>query len=169
MTNRYCDHFIRVRHGKGTRGLDGFPCSTEDLWRDVDITYVKGSHEVDVSDNGPAFKIKFEGGRSVGIRNMQIFCFDMMLSIIWAKRNRNSGFLIHDSHLFDGMGSRKVARAIEDGEAKAPEHKFQYIVTMNAVQVPRNEFNTEFKFNRFVNPGQLSDENETGGLFGMRI
>lgn len=139
----------------------------EELSRE--ISDHEGSLEVDVSDNGPTFKIKVEGGRSVGIRNMQIFCFDMMLSIIWAKRNRGPGFLIHDSHLFDGMDSRQVAKAIEIGEAKSREHKFQYIITMNSDQVPRNEFKPEFEFDRFVNPVQLSDENETGGLFGMRI
>ena len=139
----------------------------EELSRE--ISDHEGSLEVDVSDNGPTFKIKVEGGRSVGIRNMQIFCFDMMLSIIWAKRNRGPGFLIHDSHLFDGMDSRQVAKAIEIGEAKSREHKFQYVITMNSDQVPRNEFKPEFDFDRFVNPVQLSDENETGGLFGMRI
>jgi uncharacterized protein YydD (DUF2326 family) len=139
----------------------------EELSRE--ISDHEGSLEVDVSDNGPTFKIKVEGGRSVGIRNMQIFCFDMMLSIIWAKRNFGPGFLIHDSHLFDGMDSRQVAKAIEIGEAKSREHNFQYIITMNSDQVPRNEFKPEFEFDRFVNPVQLNDENETGGLFGMRI
>lgn len=139
----------------------------EELSRE--ISDHEGSLEVDVSDNGPTFKINVEGGRSVGIRNMQIFCFDMMLSIIWAKQTRGPGFLIHDSHLFDGMDSRQVAKAIEIGEAKSREHNFQYIITMNSDQVPRNEFKPEFEFDRFVNPVQLSDENETGGLFGMRI
>lgn len=139
----------------------------EELSRE--ISDHEGSLEVDVSDNGPTFKIKVEGGRSVGIRNMQIFCFDLMLSIIWAKRNLGPGFLIHDSHLFDGMDSRQVAKAIEIGEARAREHNFQYIITMNSDQVPRNEFKSDFEFDRFVNPVQLSDENETGGLFGMRI
>ncbi len=67
------------------------------------------------------------------------------------------------------MDSRQVAKAIEIGEAKSREHNFQYIITMNSDQVPRNEFKPEFDFDRFVNPVQLSDENETGGLFGMRI
>lgn len=70
----------------------------EELSRE--ISDHEGSLKVDVSDNGPTFKIKVEGRRSVGIRNMQILCFDMMLSIIWAKRNLDPGFLIHDSHLF---------------------------------------------------------------------
>jgi uncharacterized protein YydD (DUF2326 family) len=139
----------------------------EELSRE--ISDHEGSLEIDVSDNGPTFDIKVEGGRSVGIRNMQIFCFDIMLSILWAKKRRSPGFLIHDSHLFDGMDSRQVAKAIQIGEARSREHKFQYIVTLNSDQVPRDEFKFDFDFDRFVNPVQLSDENETGGLFGMRI
>jgi uncharacterized protein YydD (DUF2326 family) len=158
---------ISIDHAEHDEVLRDAILIFEELSRE--ISDHEGSLEVDVSDNGPTFKIKVEGGRSVGIRNMQIFCFDMMLSIIWAKRNLGPGFLIHDSHLFDGMDSRQVAKAIEIGEAKSREHNFQYIITMNSDQVPRNEFKPEFEFDRFVNPVQLSDENETGGLFGMRI
>jgi uncharacterized protein YydD (DUF2326 family) len=158
---------ISIDHAEHEEVLRDAILIFEELSRE--ISDHEGSLEVDVSDNGPTFKIKVEGGRSVGIRNMQIFCFDMMLSIIWAKRNLGPGFLIHDSHLFDGMDSRQVAKAIEIGETKSREHSFQYIITMNSDQVPRNEFKPEFEFDRFVNPVQLSDENETGGLFGMRI
>ncbi len=158
---------ISIDHAEHDEVLRDAILIFEELSRE--ISDHEGSLEVDVSDNGPTFRIKVEGGRSVGIRNMQIFCFDMMLSIIWAKRNLGPGFLIHDSHLFDGMDSRQVAKAIEIGEAKSREHNFQYIITMNSDQVPRNEFKSEFEFDRFVNPVQLSDKNETGGLFGMRI
>lgn len=158
---------ISIDHAEHDEVLRDAILIFEELSRE--ISDHEGSLEIDVSDNGPTFKIKVEGGRSVGIRNMQIFCFDMMLSIIWAKRNLGPGFLIHDSHLFDGMDSRQVAKAIEIGESKSREHNFQYIITMNSDQVPRNEFKPEFEFDRFVNPVQLSDENETGGLFGMRI
>lgn len=158
---------ITIDHAEHDEVLRDAILIFEELSRE--ISDHEGSLEVDVSDNGPTFKIKVEGGRSVGIRNMQIFCFDMMLSIIWAKRNLGPGFLIHDSHLFDGMDSRQVAKAIEIGEAKSREHNFQYIITMNSDQVPRDEFKPEFDFDGFVNPVQLSDENETGGLFGMRI
>lgn len=158
---------ISIDHAEHDEVLRDAILVFEELSRE--ISDHEGSLEVDVSDNGPTFKIKVEGGRSVGIRNMQIFCFDMMLSIIWAKRNLGPGFLIHDSHLFDGMDSRQVAKAIEIGEAKSRKHNFQYIITMNSDQVPRNEFKPAFEFDRFVNPVQLSDENERGGLFGMRV
>lgn len=38
-----------------------------------------GSMTIDETQNGPSFKFQMQGQRSKGIKNMQIFCFDMML------------------------------------------------------------------------------------------
>jgi len=129
----------------------------------------EGRLTLDVGPNGPTFEIKVEGGRSVGIRNMQVFCFDMMLSVLWAKRRLGPGFLVHDSHLFDGVDSRQVATAIQMGAAQAAKSGFQYIITFNSDQIPRDELASSFDFDSFVNPVRLSDATENGGIFGMRI
>lgn len=129
----------------------------------------EGSLTIDVTDNGPTFSIQVEGGRSVGIRNMQIFCFDMMLSILWSRQNRGPGFLVHDSHLFDGMDSRQIAKAIEIGARQSAKNGFQYIITMNSDMVPHDEFSAGFEFDQFVNSVRLNDETDTGGLFGVRL
>lgn len=129
----------------------------------------EGSLTVDVTDNGPYFSVEVEGGRSVGIRNMQVFCFDLMLSVLWARRGKGPGFLFHDSHLFDGVDSRQVASAIQLAQRVALENEFQYIVTMNSDAIPWDEFDTDFDFKAFVNPVRLTDANEDGGIFGMRI
>lgn len=129
----------------------------------------EGSLQISATENGPTFKVVVEGGRSVGIRNMQIFCFDMMLAVLWSKRKLGPGFLIHDSHLFDGMDSRQIARALEIGAEKSKEHDFQYIVTMNSDAVPVSEFSKGFYFKGHVNPVRLNDASETGGLFGLRL
>ena len=100
---------------------------------------------------------------------MQIFCFDLTLAVLWAKQGKGAGFLIHDSHLFDGMDSRQIAKAIEMGSAHASGLGFQYIVTLNSDVLPAREFSTDFESFGFVNPVRLNDENETGGLFGCRI
>ncbi|MFO0942086.1 MAG: DUF2326 domain-containing protein [Pirellulales bacterium] len=129
----------------------------------------EGSLQISATENGPTFKILVEGGKSGGIRNMQIFCFDMMLAILWSKRGLGPGFLIHDSHLFDGMDSRQIAKALEIGAEKSIEHGFQYIVTMNSDAVPVEEFSKDFDYTRYVNPVRLSDATEVGGLFGIRL
>ncbi len=129
----------------------------------------EGSFMIDVTDNGPEFSIKVEGGRGKGIRNMQIFCFDMMLAVLWSARNSGPGFLIHDSHLFDGMDSRQIAKSIEIGAEQSAKHGFQYIVTLNSDVLESAEFSDGFDAQSFVNQVRLSDASETGGLFGMRI
>ncbi|WP_417374893.1 ABC-three component system protein [Gimesia maris] len=129
----------------------------------------EGSLTIDPTDNGPEFSIKVEGGRSKGVRNMQIFCFDMTLAVLWSRKNSGPGFLVHDSHLFDGMDSRQIAKAIEIGAEQSSKHGFQYIVTLNSDVLASAEFSNGFDPTPFINPIRLKDENETGGLFGVRI
>ena len=54
-----------------------------------------------------------------------------MLRRIGTKPGIGSGFLIHDSHLFDGIDGRQVISALRAGAEIAEELGFQYIVTMN--------------------------------------
>lgn len=129
----------------------------------------EGSLTIEVTDNGPEFSIQVEGGRSKGIKNMQIFCFDMMLAVLWSGRHAGPGFLIHDSHLFDGMDSRQIGKAIEIGAEQSAKHGFQYIITLNSDVLDSAEFSDKFDPQGFVNPVRLSDALETGGLFGVRI
>jgi len=79
------------------------------------------------------------------------------------------GFLIHDSHLFDGVDGRQVAHAIELGAARARKLGFQYIVTMNEDAVPRTEFTPGFRFDEHVVGVRLTDAVDDGGLFGIRF
>lgn len=90
-----------------------------------------GSMTVDETSNGPKLQFPMQGSRSKGIKNMQIFCFDMMLMRLCSKRGTGPGFLVHDSHLFDGVDGRQVVSALKVGAQTAKELGFQYIVTMN--------------------------------------
>jgi len=129
----------------------------------------EGSLTITPTEKGPEFDVQVEAKRSRGITNMQIFCFDMMLIILSQKRGIGPGFLIHDSHLFDGMDSRQVAKALEIGARAAQDYKFQYIVTMNSDMIPSDEFSKGFSFNDFILPVQLTDATDDGGLFGFRF
>ena len=86
---------------------------------------------IEETQNGPVFRFAMQGQRSKGIKNMQIFCFDMMLMRLCSKRSIGPGFLIHDSHLFDGVDGRQLISALKLGAELADELKFQYIVTLN--------------------------------------
>ncbi len=127
-----------------------------------------GSLTIVESLNGPNFDIKMPSARSKGISNMQIFCFDMMLMRLCQERGLGPGFLIHDSHLFDGVDERQIAKALEVANAITQEIGIQYIVTMNSDAFPR-DLVRQFDLNRYVLPVRLTDATEDGGLFGVRF
>jgi uncharacterized protein YydD (DUF2326 family) len=127
-----------------------------------------GSLTINPTSNGPVFEVVMPGSKSKGISNMQIFCFDLMLMQLSKERNLGPGFLVHDSHLFDGVDERQVAKALQIG-ARAAEHLgFQYIITMNSDAIPR-ELPAGFNLDDYILPIRLTDAMEDGGLFGIRF
>jgi len=128
-----------------------------------------GSLTISETGNGPQFEVHIDGQRSKGITNMQIFCFDLMLTEISLKHGRGPGFLIHDSHLFDGVDERQVAKALQLGAERAEAAGFQYIVTMNSDSLPREGFRAGFDIQSYVVDTKLTDATDTGGLFGLRF
>lgn len=127
-----------------------------------------GSMTVDETSNGPEFQFPMQGSRSKGIRNMQIFCFDMMLMRLCANRGVGPGFLIHDSHLFDGVDGRQLISALKVGAETATELGFQYIVTINEDDAFKEAI-AGFNLYDHVLPTVLTDSKEDGGLFGFRF
>jgi uncharacterized protein YydD (DUF2326 family) len=127
-----------------------------------------GSMTVDVTSNGPQFHFPMQGSRSKGIKNMQIFCFDLMLMRLCAKRDFGPGFLVHDSHMFDGVDGRQVVSALKVGAETAEELGFQYLVTMNEDDAYK-ETTKGFDVHEHVLPVVLTDAKEDGGLFGFRF
>lgn len=127
-----------------------------------------GSMVIDSTTNGPAFSFPMQGSRSKGIKNMQIFCFDMMLMRLCASRGSGPGFLVHDSHLFDGVDGRQVISALKVGAEMAEELGFQYIVTMNEDDAFKEKIEG-FEIRNHVLPVVLTDAKEDGGLFGFRF
>ena len=128
-----------------------------------------GRFEISATDKGPEFKIFIEGDRGGGIASMEIFCLDMALLAINAQKERGPGFLIHDSHLFDGVDERQIARALTLGAQATAGSDLQYIVTMNSDIFDRLPLPDSIDRDEVVLKTRLSDETETGGLFGFRF
>ena len=128
-----------------------------------------GKLTITPTKNGPEIGMEIPSDSSVGINNMKIFCFDLMMMDLNAKRGIGPGFLIHDSHLFDGVDERQVAKALELGAAHAKEHGYQYIITMNSDAIPSEGFSADFNILEYVNKVRLTDAEESGGLFGVRF
>jgi uncharacterized protein YydD (DUF2326 family) len=127
-----------------------------------------GALTITPTENGPVFEAHIPGEKSKGVNNMRIFCFDMMLMLLSLERDRSPGFLIHDSHLFDGVDERQVGKALAVGAELAANHGFQYIVTMNTDSMPK-EVPAGFKLDDHALSVRLNDASEDGGLFGFRF
>jgi uncharacterized protein YydD (DUF2326 family) len=127
-----------------------------------------GNLTIEESLNGPRFEVTIQAAKSKGISNMQIFCFDMMLMQVCSRRGIGPGFLVHDSHLFDGVDERQVAAALRLGARIADKENFQYIVTMNSDALPENT-SRDFAIEDHILPVRLTDATEEGGLFGVRF
>jgi uncharacterized protein YydD (DUF2326 family) len=129
----------------------------------------QGRFVVDATDNGPEFRISIVGDRGGGISNVEIFCFDFALLKLVTKRLGGPGFLVHDSHLFDGVDERQIAAALLLGFRATQGKGLQYIVTMNSDVFDRLSLSDEIDRDEVVLPTRISDETETGGLFGFRF
>ena len=129
----------------------------------------QGRFVVEATDNGPEFRISIEGDRGGGIANMEIFCLDLALLQLVTKRVGGPGFLLHDSHLFDGVDERQIARALLLGGRVSTGCGLQYIVTMNSDIFDRLPLDAEIDRQKVIVSTRLSDETETGGLFGFRF
>ncbi len=128
-----------------------------------------GRFLIEATDNGPEFKISIDGDRGGGISSMEIYCLDMTLFSLANRHLGGPGFLIHDSHLFDGVDERQVALALQRGQDVCADSNLQYIVTMNSDIFDRLPLPPDFDRTSVVLPVRLSDETDTGGLFGFRF
>jgi uncharacterized protein YydD (DUF2326 family) len=128
-----------------------------------------GRFIVKATENGPEFSISIEGDRGGGISNIEIFCLDLALLQLVHDRYGGPGFLIHDSHLFDGVDARQIATAFLLGQRTAVACNSQYIVTMNSDIFGSLPLPEEINRDEVVLKTRLSDETETGGLFGFRF
>ena len=127
-----------------------------------------GHLEIKATSNGPEFKITIDGSRSGGISSMEVFCFDYALTKITYELFGGPRFLVHDSHLFDGVDARQVATSIELGAGLAEYIGGQYIVLLNSDEFQKLKFSEGFDAAAHVVPAILSDT-ERGGLFGFRF
>lgn len=127
-----------------------------------------GTLSIDISKTGFKFGVKIERSGSHGIGNMKIFCYDLMLAHIWAKTEKNPGFLIHDSILFADVDERQKALALQLAARESERLGFQYICTMNSDSIPRDDFDQDFEFDKYIRK-TFTDATEDGGLLGIRF
>jgi uncharacterized protein YydD (DUF2326 family) len=99
---------------------------------------------------------------------MKIFCYDLVLTELWAERPVRPGFLLHDSALFADVDERQKAQALELAARESSDKGFQYICCLNSDTLPTNDFSEQFNIEQFVRL-RLTDATEGGGLLGIRF
>jgi len=122
-------------------------------------------------DPGPSsLKItpRIETDESHGIGHMAIFCFDLTVAVIAHRENRGPDFLVHDSHIFDGVDDRQITRALELAAETCVNEGMQYIATMNSDDLAKAE-SRGFTPDQYIVEPRLTDASEDGGLFGFRF
>ena len=129
---------------------------------------VKGVLNIGFTNKGLELKVDIQRSGSSGIDNMKIFCYDLVIANIWAKKENSPGFLIHDSIMFDPVDERQKAKAMELSWEESRKNNYQYICMLNSDDVPYSEFSEEFKFNDFVRL-DLTDASPEGSLLGFRF
>lgn len=114
---------------------------------------------------------KISGDASSGIRSVETFMLDIVCAVAAMKKNRAPRILVHDSHLFDAIDGRQAASCLNIGARLAEEHEFQYIVTLNSDFLASIESQSEGAFDSepYILGTRLTDETDTGGLFGFRF
>ncbi len=123
---------------------------------------------ISADESGVRFSPHIESDESQGISSMVIFCFDLAMAVIAHRHGRGPDFLVHDSHLFDGVDSRQIARALELGSTVAAAEGIQYIVTMNSDDLQK-AVGHGFESEQYLLPVRLTDDRDDGGLFGFRF
>ncbi|RVV96522.1 DUF2326 domain-containing protein [Mesobaculum littorinae] len=118
---------------------------------------------------GMSIETDIVGKKSGGKTHMQVFCFDWLLAEASQRQDRFPGFVIHDSHVFDGVDGRQIRLALELAQKKCVDLGIQYIVAMNSDDLDKIEWDTDhFDPRDFVLDTVLTDEPD-GGLFGIRF
>ena len=156
-------HDYRERDAQLSALITGFEAIITALYRER-----SGSLVIDSKETGPDYRVVLKDGRSQGIGQMGIFAFDLLTSGVLVRDKKGPGFLVHDSHIFDGVDTRQTASALAMGARSATQEGFQYIVTLNSDVMP-DEFPDGFAIQDHMLDIVLTDESDAGRLFGVRF
>jgi uncharacterized protein YydD (DUF2326 family) len=122
---------------------------------------------VDVGPEGYSFSFTIDREGSDGVDQMVVFCFDLTVASVWAKRGQGFPVLIHDSSLFADVDPRQYAAALKLAAENSVKYGFQYICCLNVGSLPRDHF-ADFDIELFVRL-RLTDKGPEGRLFGKQL
>lgn len=120
---------------------------------------------VDSEDSGYVFRYSLPRQGSHGVEKIAIFALDVSRA---RKSPVGIPLLIHDSLIFDGVDERQTAGAIREALRSAAGGAFQYVLALNSDDLPTEEMEALGVDIASHVVLELSDEDETAGLLGVR-
>ncbi|GAA3538987.1 DUF2326 domain-containing protein [Nocardioides daeguensis] len=124
---------------------------------------------VDVGEAGYQFRVSLPRQGSHGVGKVGVFAYDLAITNSWARQDRGTGFLGHDSVIFDGVDERQKSAAISRAIGAADSNGFQYILTINSDDLPSDELIAHSVDVSSFTVLTLTDADPAGGLLGIRV
>lgn len=122
---------------------------------------------IEIKTAGYGFNITIERDGSEGVEQMVVFCFDLMLATLRARRNSTFDTLIHDSTLFADVDPRQYGLALQLAHQESVSEGFQYICCLNAGALPNDQLG-ELPLDSLIRQ-KLTDDSDKTRLLGMRL
>lgn len=124
---------------------------------------------VDVGEAGYQFRVSLPRQGSHGVGKFGVFAYDLAITNSWASQNHGTGFLGHDSVIFDGVDERQKSAAISRAIGAADNHGYQYLLTINSDDLPSDELSAHSVDVSSFTVLTLTDADPAGGLLGIRV
>lgn len=124
---------------------------------------------VDVGEAGYQFRVSLPRQGSHGVGKVGVFAYDLAITNSWARRDQGTGFLGHDSVIFDGVDERQKSAAIIRAIRSAEGNGFQYILTINSDDLPTDDLAAHSVDISKFTVLTLTDAHPSGGLLGIRV
>jgi uncharacterized protein YydD (DUF2326 family) len=128
---------------------------------------VPGKLGIDVGNAGYSFSFSIAREGSDGVDQMVVFCFDLMVATLRARRKQPFNVLIHDSSVFADVDPRQYGLALQLAASTSEAEGFQYICCLNAGALPTLHLGS-LDFDSLVRL-RLTDDGDEGRLLGQRL
>ncbi len=128
-----------------------------------------GKLGIDVSDksSGYHFTFSIDQEGSAGIDQMVVFCFDLMVATLRARRGQPFAILVHDSSIFADVDPIQYGLALQLASTTSESEGFQYICCLNTGALPRSNLG-DLDLDGLVRL-RLSDDSDEGRPLGRRL
>jgi uncharacterized protein YydD (DUF2326 family) len=122
---------------------------------------------IDVGPNGYTLTFLIDRQGSDGVDQMVVFCFDLTVATLRARRGARLQTLIHDSSLFADVDPRQFGLALQLGAHVSTREDFQYICCLNEGALPHGHLK-DIVLEDYVSL-HLTDDGDKGRLLGRRL